>query len=119
MANEQDADLPRLTIDDLVERGRASRFQPGNQLAKGRGRPPKSYSSKRLRWSEEALRELRRIAYDRTHPLHDRHAYEAVRDLAKITTPKMREVSGRDGERLTLVDAHELVYGKPSNDEGD
>lgn len=117
--NGGDADLPGLTIEDIVARGKATRFQPGNVAARGHGRPKKSYSSKRLRWSEEALRELRRVAYDRTHPLYDRRGFDALIALAKITSPKISEVSGRDGERLTLVDAHELVYGRPSDDNGD
>lgn len=117
--NGGDAELPRLTIEDIVERGAATRFAPGNQVAKGRGRPPKSYSSRRLRWSEEALRALRRIAYDPTHPKHDKYGYDAILALAKITTPRMKEHSGRDGEKLTLVDAHELVYGKPKDGDAD
>lgn len=109
--------VPNISLAELIERGRATRFAPGNQAAKGRGRPPKPYSSKRLRWSEQALRELRRVAFDATHPWHDRHGYDALVALAKICTPKMREHTGRDGEKLTVVDVHALIFGEGQGDD--
>lgn len=101
---------------DLIEAGRPHRFKPGNQAAlnSGRGRPRKSLSQLTDRLSIRGLRLLAKIAFDEAHPWHDEHGFAALLALVKACVPRRREVTGRDGEKLGLVDVHDLVFGRPA-----
>lgn len=83
---------------DLVEAGRATRFQSGHRLSVGNrgGRPRKQLAAKLNRYSEFALDELYRKASDEKDP--DR--FDALRELARLTTPRRREVTGDSGEAI-------------------
>ena len=99
----------------LVDAGEATRFAKGNQAAlmHGRGRPRKNVSKLMDTLSIRTLRGMAKIAFDKAHPWHDEHGFQAMRDLMKAVVPKRREITGKDGERLTIADVHSLVFQTP------
>lgn len=99
----------------LAEVGEATRFAKGNQAAlmHGRGRPRKNVSKLMDTLSIRTLRGMAKIAFDKAHPWHDEHGFQAMRDLMKAVVPKRREITGKDGERLTIADVHSLVFQTP------
>jgi len=109
---------------DLVEAGKATQFAKGNQVAlmHGRGRPRKNVTKLMDTLSVRSLRAMAKVAFDRTHPWHDEHGFQALRDLVKAVVPKRREITGADGEKLSIVDVHALVFkqaaGPGEDDEG-
>lgn len=57
----------------------------------------RNHSSARLFWEIErfgvrALRELQRVAFDSRHELHRVHGFDALREVAKLTTPRRTEL---------------------------
>lgn len=111
---------------DIVEAGRATQFAKGNQVAlmHGRGRPRKNVTKLMDTLSIRGLRAMAKVAFDKSHPWHDEHGFQALRDLVKAVVPKRREITGKDGEKLSIADVHALVFkqaagpGDEDDDEG-
>jgi hypothetical protein len=109
---------------DIVAAGKATQFAKGNQAAlmHGRGRPRKNVSKLMDTLTVRGLRAMAKVVFDKQHPWHDEHGPQMLRDLVKIVAPKRREITGKDGERLSIVDVHALVFkgngAAPDDDEG-
>ncbi len=71
-----------LTVHPIVEIGRKTRFQKGNRVGVGHGRPKKEMSELYDALSRKGLQELWRIVSDPGHPLHRRYAFDALTTLA-------------------------------------
>jgi len=96
----------------LVEAGRATRFQPGNRAAIGRGRPRKEVSEVYDALSRRGLGELWLIATDPEHPLHSRHGFEALAILVKLTTPKRVIQIGLPAQTSCALNVDALFPGR-------
>ncbi len=84
----------------LQDSGRATRFKPGHRLSVGNrgGRPRKELTDKLNRYSEFALDAL----YQKARDPGDSQQWDAIRELARLTTPRRREVTGDAGRDLGL-----------------
>ena len=94
--NEREQDLKENTAQKLGERTRKGQFRRGNRAAvgnRGGGRPPSELRAITTRDAARVWRELRRVAFDSEHPLHDRHAFEALRELARLIFPRAQAVA--------------------------
>ena len=80
----------------LTARNQAGRFLPGNSAAirnRGGGRPPSLLRELPRKDARRIWRELRAIAFDTAHPLHERHSFDALKTLATLTFPKPQAVA--------------------------
>ena len=80
----------------LTTRNQSGRFLSRNRAAignRGGGRPPSLLRELPLKDARRIWRELRAVAFDIAHPLHDRHGFEALRTLATLTFPKPQTVA--------------------------
>ncbi len=96
---------------------RKGQFRAGNRAAVGNGgggRPPSELRAITTRDASRVWRELRRVAFDVRHPLHDRHAFEALRELARLIFPRPQAVAFEDpesGEGRSLKDCIRIIVG--------
>ena len=90
----------RLGNPQIDEAGRDTRFQSGNRASVGNrgGRPRKELTDKLNRYSEFALDAL----YQKARDAEDPQQWDAIRELARLTTPRRREVTGDAGRDLGL-----------------
>ena len=80
----------------MSTRAGTGRFVRGNTAAvgnRGGGRPPSLLRQLPRKDARRIWRELRAIAFDPAHPLHERHAFEALRTLATLTFPKPQAIA--------------------------
>ena len=80
----------------LSVRNPTGRFVHGNTAAagnRGGGRPPSILRELPQKDARRIWRELRAVAFDVEHPLHARHAFEALRTLATLTFPKPQAIA--------------------------
>jgi hypothetical protein len=116
-SNGREQDLRNNTVQKLGERTRKGQFRPGNRVAvgnRGGGRPPSELRAITTRDAARVWRELRCVAFDARHPLHDRHAFEALRELPRLIFPRAQAVALEDpasGEGRSWKDCIRLVVG--------
>lgn len=87
----------------------------GNSAAlgnRGGGRPPRVYRSLIEEFSARSLFELYRVATDSAHPWHEKHGFQALRDLVRLTTPKLEKAPKFDGD-----DPSAILMPQPSIEE--
>ncbi len=80
----------------VADRGVAGRFRSGNRAAagnRGGGRPPSLLRELPRKDARRIWSELRAVAFDTAHPLHERHGFEALKTLATLTFPKPQAVA--------------------------
>lgn len=106
----------------LTTRNQAGRFVSGNRAASGNrggGRPPSLLRELPHKDARRIWRELRAIAFDTAHPLHERHAFEALRTLATLTFPKPQAVALAVDDGIIPQDCIVIrrVVGEPEGDQ--
>lgn len=107
-------------ISDLVDAGRDTRFRKGNRAGAGNpraGRPRKTLVDKCNRYSEWSLDRLHRIAKNDEDP----RQFDALKELARLTTPRRREVTGEGGGQIDFqlsVEAFRLMAAQARSGEG-
>lgn len=85
---------------NITEYGAKTRFKRGNRAAVGNrgGRPRKVLTEKLNRYSEFALDALYKKARDKDDP----ERFMALRELARLCTPRRKEVAGDAGGDLEV-----------------
>ena len=72
-----------------------ARFEAGNTVARGNrggGRPRKLLREITANDAPRVWDEMQRIAFDASHPLHRRHAFGALQELARYCFPRPQAV---------------------------
>jgi hypothetical protein len=84
--------------------------QPEIIRAKPRGRPPAIYRDKLIRQGDRMRALMEKVVRDPTHPWHDEHAPRFVLELAKMATPKLTALEGKDGDKIKFADVQAMLF---------
>lgn len=84
--------------------------QPKTRAGKPRGRPSNAFRDRQLRISQRMIGLMVKVVTDDTHPWHDECAKKFVIEVARLTTPRLTEITGKDGGPMKFADVQSLIY---------
>lgn len=75
-----------------------------------RGRPPLVYRDKLIRQGDRSRNYMEKVAFDTTHPWHQEWGPKFLMELARLGTPRLTALEGKDGAELKFADVAKLIY---------
>lgn len=75
-----------------------------------RGRPPLVYRDKLVRQGDRARNYMEKVAFNATHPWHQEWGPKFLMELARLGTPRLTAIEGKDGAELKFADVTKLIY---------